>query len=411
MAIASSPAPTTSWANLIPDPTVTNDLKASPEQDIPVANTKGFLGASKQPSPMTAVIGVVEDVIDIVFNRNGAPSIDEPLGDFSVEDLVDLLRDLHGKSEAGQLKAAQENVSTTSIKSKQNNDAQLKATTDWVKKCDEAKDQGHFGKLFNWVAKIGAVVLAAVFLVAVLAGTIGTAGAMGPLLVVGVLALVAASSALADQISKETGGDGFSPAALLAQGTSKILQKFGMDEEQADRIGKIVVGAAAILIPGGLALVMIDPTVFGNMMEGILQMADVDPQTTAYVVMAVTVVTTIAVAIATAALTGGAGGVTAMARALKVTEALMQGSNAIVQGGTGIAVGITQSEADDLQADKKELQSAAMKLQQVMQDGLQDLKKVIQQIEDGVKVVTQIMTNDYESRQQITQNQGGGGMA
>lgn len=400
------------WANQVPDPDQIPGQKTM-TQTSGTESGKAVHGAAATSDVDTAAIVLdkvkkpMDGAADVVLNKNGAPTIDGPIQEFSASDMVELLRELKSKSQDGQLKNAQETVRTTGIQTEKNNEAQLQSTKDWVKKCDEAKNQGFFAKLFGWIAKIAAVILSAVMIVGVLAGAIGTGGAAAPLLAVGILAFVAATSSLADQISKETGGEGFSIANLLVQGASKLLQAFGMDEEKANNIGKIIAGAAAIAIPGGLALVMVDPSLFGLMTEGIMNEAKVDPKTTAYVVMAVTMVTTIAVAVATTVMTGGTGAATAMARALKIGEALVQGTNAIVQGASGIAVGMTQSEADNLQAQKKELQALSMKLQQRMADGVEDLKRVIQEIDDGIQAVTKVINGISDSMSQVIGNMGG----
>ena len=76
------------------------------------------------------------------------------------------------------------------------------------------------------------------------------------------------------------------------------------------------------------------------------------------------------------------------------------------QGGLNIAIAVNQKDADKALADKKELEAIMIKLQKQMDEGEQELKKIIQEIQDSIQAVSKMLAGATDSMQQITSNIG-----
>lgn len=78
----------------------------------------------------------------------------------------------------------------------------------------------------------------------------------------------------------------------------------------------------------------------------------------------------------------------------------------VASGGASAAnVGMSTS-IENLLSDKKDLEAAMVKLQKQMEEGREEIKKVLAQIEDGMQAVTQMINGAAESMSQITANLG-----
>ncbi|MCY1516875.1 Secretion system effector C (SseC) like family protein [compost metagenome] len=340
---------------------------------------------------------------DGIFNGNGAPTLEPPAQSFSANDMIDLLRSIRSKSDAAQIASAKENLAAARTKMEKNNEAQLQKIQDYVKKCEEAASKGVLGKIFGWIGKIAAVVFSAIAVAALSVGAVATGGAAAPLLALAVMGLIGSTIALADQISKECGGPEISLSNLMTTVASKFLQACGVDEETAQRIGKVVAGVVGLASP---ALLMIEPGLLGGLAGGIAELAGADQKTTMALTMAFAIAAAVTVGAVTIAASGGASAVSTTSRVLAAVGQITQGTTQIAQGAVKISVAQTKREAEDIQADKKEMDAITRKLQAKMEEAQEEITKVIKQMEEGLRMVSQMINGAADSMSQITANIG-----
>ncbi|MBB6084956.1 type III secretion system translocon subunit SctE [Castellaniella defragrans] len=357
---------------------------------------------------------------DPLTDRNGAPRIDAPNQAFSASDMVDLLRSLRSKTQDEQLKTAQRSLESARIKAEKNTENQLKKIDEWIGKAKQAQNKGLVGKIFGWIGKAFAFVAAIVTVAVAAAATVATAGGAAPMLAMAVVGAISATTTLASAISQECGGPEISFNSLIRHTVGRFLTDVcGVDAKKADSICKIVGGALALSSPLMLA---IDPSLMGNMAQGIALLAGADEKTAGYIGMALTVVASIGVGIAMVAISGGTSmastatqvGSNVMLATLKVlgtvvtgTSAAVSGGTQVAQGGLAISKGLTEEKAQHAIADKKALEAMMIKLQKQMEEGQEDMKKILQQIEEGAQVVSRMLAGAADSMQQVAMNMGG----
>jgi hypothetical protein len=325
----------------------------------------------------------------------------------SADALLELLRSMQSKTTDVRMNTARLDLESAKVKIEQNTADQLRKLQDWAQKAQEAESKGRLGKIFGWIGKIVAVVAAVAAVAVAGISAVATGGGATPLLIFASMALAAATISLADQISQECGGPPISLGNIVNSACSKLLKGFGVDEEKADQLGKVLAGVVAVAMP---VMLLVEPQMIGTMAAGICELAGADANTTTWVSMAVGLATAITVGVLAAVASGGAS---ATSTATKVVSGLIKSGAQITLGLTGIgtgavsiAVGKTMAKADDALASKKDLEAAMTRLQKLMEEGRDDLKKIIQEIEDGIRAVSQIINGSAESMAQITANMG-----
>lgn len=349
---------------------------------------------------------------DGLKNANGAPSLAAPAGNISADDLIELLQAIRSKSQDQQLATAKLGLDKARVDAKQNNEAQQKKIQDWIKKCEDAQKASLAQKIFGWVGKIFAVIAAAIAVVASVAASPFTGGASLALTALAVVGLMAATMSLADQISQEAGGPEISLSNMMTKMMGGILEACGVPKEKAEQIGKTLAVVLAVVAPVAL---LVEPKLLGTMASGIAALSGADADQISKIEMGVTIAATLTVGIGMAVagfqfskLAGDAMNVTA-----KLTTAIMgavaqttQGVTAIGQGAAGIAKGKLDADGEKAMADKKALEALMLKINQQMADQRDELRKIIQQIEEGVQAVSQMMQGTADSMTQITGNIG-----
>jgi len=372
-----------------------------------------LLGAIQDGDPDTGVDGDTPPLTD----GNGAPGLSPPQS-FNASDMVALLRMLRSKSLDQQLQTAQTGVEAAKTSAEKNTTDQLAKIKEWSDKCAKAHKSGLLGKIFGWIGKIAAVIASVVAIAVAGVATAATGGAAAPLLALAIVGGIAATMTLASSISQEAGGPALTIGNLVKATVGKFLTDVcGVPKEKADDICGMLGGALALVCPVMLA---IEPSLLGDAVSGLLQLSGVDQQTAGYVAMAFTALAAIGVGIAMAVMSGGSSaGATVsqlsqstakiIATAGRVTQAVASAASAatqIAQGGAGIATGVYQAQAQNVLADKSALQALMVKLQKQMQDGEDDMKKIIEEIEQSTQIVSQMITGAADSMKQITQNIG-----
>ncbi|MCR2222805.1 type III secretion system translocon subunit SctE, partial [Salmonella enterica] len=74
-----------------------------------------------------------------------------------------------------------------------------------------------------------------------------------------------------------------------------------------------------------------------------------------------------------------------------------QGVASVGTGAVNIAVAKDKRDAENILASKKELDAMLVKLQQQMDESREEIKKVMQQIEDGIQAVSQMINGAADS--------------
>ena len=342
-----------------------------------------------------------------VTDSRGAPTIAAPDKEFNASDMVDLLRSLRSKSEDAQLQTAQHGLENARIKAEKNTESQLQKIKEWIDKCKEAESKSGLSKIFGWVGKIVAAIAAIAAVAVAAVATVATGGAAAPLLALAVVGAIGATMSLADQISKECGGPEISLSNLMKVTVGKFLEAVGVPKDQAELITKVVGGAIGLMVPVTL---LIEPQLLGNMAQGIAKLAGADDQTAGYIGMAIGMAAALTVGIGMAVASGGSSlgstGAKLASGIISATSQITQGATTATQGGLGIAVAVDQKKADNLMADKKTLEAMMIKLQKQMEEGREELKKVIQQIEESTQIVSKMLAGATDSMAQITANIG-----
>ncbi len=88
---------------------------------------------------------------------------------------------------------------------------------------------------------------------------------------------------------------------------------------------------------------------------------------------------------------------------------LATGGLAVAQGVNKLEIVKDERTANLAQADKKLIDAIIAKLQKQMEDDREEIKKVLQQIMDGVQLVSQMINSASDSRSQLAANMVGKG--
>lgn len=311
-----------------------------------------------------------------ITNANGAPQIDGVAMNFSAEDMAAALLVLQGKTQEAQLSTAKEGITTNKKKMEEKNKQAMDKINDWIKKCEDAASKQKAGGILGWFQKIFTAVAAVFAVVAAAVATAATGGAAAPLLALAVLGLATSIVSIASEIDKANGGKGFDdvagwmdPASLIGKGFGELAKAFGADEQQA-----------------------------------------------AIVSATFAVVATIALVAASVALTGGASAMSDMQKLVLTASRIGQavagiagGVTQAAKGGVDIAVAYDEKQASLIQADKKGIDAVLAKMQKQMEEDREEIKKVMDQMMEGMNIVSQMINSAGESRAQISANLSGRG--
>lgn len=346
---------------------------------------------------------------DGVVNRLGAPALYAPASNRSLVDLSIRMAILNAESSETQKSMATDNLRVTTAKLEKNSATQV---TNQNKLRDKALEQAaseHRAKVFGWVGKIAAVVAAAAAVAVTAVGAVASGGAGLPLLALSTMALVTATISLADQASQECGGPEISVTNLVSSTSIKLLEAFGVSHDDAVRIGKVFVGAAALALP---VLLLIEPQMLGTLAEGICEVAGVSPETAHIVGTVVGVLASVTVGIvAVAATMLATGGVGAVPIAMRLVNGLVKGGSQLVQGGTQVAQGVmkistavTVKEAGYIQAENVDLQASSLILRKQIDTDQETIKDLMKNVQDGIHAAAEIIKELFESLSQISSN-------
>jgi hypothetical protein len=347
-----------------------------------------------------------------VNDANGAPEIERATAELSPEDMAAQLQMLQSKTQEAQLATAKEGIKTNMTKKEEQNAKALAKINDWIKNCQDAANAAKPSGILGWLKKIGTFIASIAAVVVAAVAAVASGGVGSPLFAMAVVGLVASTMSLASAISQEAGGPPLEISTWLAKGIGAALAGMGVPKDKAEAIGKIALLAA----PG---LILIDPSMLGQATGAIAQLSGADASQIAIVTAVFTAVATVAAAGAMVVLSGGAGAGKALdgiAKTVSVCAKVAQGAGVAASAAGDIGQGAVAIEkagydraADNAQADKKAIDAVIAKLQKQMEDSRDDLKKVMDQLMDGMTIVSQMINAAADNRSQITANLGGKG--
>lgn len=347
-----------------------------------------------------------------VNNSNNAPTIAEPSEALSAEDMAAMLQVLQSKTLNQQLNAAKQGLQQSSnIAASQNKD-QLSKIKEWVGKCEDAAAKAKANAILGWIGKIVGFVAALVATVAAAALTVVTAGAAAPLLACACIALATTGMSLASQISVAKGGPEISVSNLLNTVCQKVFEGMGMSKEDAEKFGHLATGIIGI----ATGAVLVDQSVAGNLGQGIAELAGANQQQAAIVNAAFTIAATVAVAAVMIVMTGGAelpaqaGQIAAIAmqvgKVVNSATMVTEGALTATQGGVNIAVAYDKRDAANAQAKSKEIAASLLAVQQKMDEQRDEIKKVLEEIDQGYQLISKMFANQTDTMKQVTSNFG-----
>lgn len=362
-----------SFANFVPGNASADaaaNLQQSKLDPAQVLQEISNLAATLQASQATGSNGVGSGGNSIT-NANGAPQIDGVSLNFSAEDMAAALVALQSKTQEAQANTAKQGIETSKKKLEDQNQRAMDKIKDWIKKCEEQSAKEKAGGILGWFKRIFTAIAAAFAVVAAAIATAATGGAAAPVLALAVLALASSVVDIASGIDKARGGKGFDhvlqymdPGSLIGKGFGELAKACGASDEQAAIVSATFAAVA-----------------------------------------------TIAIAVACVVITGGASVsdatqkfILAGARVGQAVAGIADGATQIAKGGVDIAVAADQKSADLIQADKKGIDAAIAKLQKQMEEGREDLKKVLDEMMEGMNIVSQMINAAGQSRAQLSAN-------
>jgi hypothetical protein len=186
-------------------------------------------------------------------------------------------------------------------------------------------------------------------------------------------------------------------------------------KDKAEQAGKMMSGMIGLLS----GAVLVDPAFAGQAFGGFAELVGADAMQAAIVTGVFTAVATIAVAAvmiiasggtnAGAAIDGIAKTVMTAAKIGQAVAGITSGAAAVAQGGIGIAQAYDERDAATIQADKKLVDAIIAKLQKQMEEDREQIKKVMEEMMEGMNIVSQMIAGAAQSRSQITSNLAGKG--
>lgn len=363
------------------------------------------------------------------------PTLAAPILEFSAEEMALILTSLQSKTSELQMSNAKEGLNISKKKMEDLNSQALDKIKTMIESAEKATKMDNDNKIMGWVGKIAGFFAAIVGTIIAVALTVVSGGLAAPLLVLAVAGLVGSTMALAGQISEAAGGPPLDLGSLSKMLVSKIVDAIVEKQGEAsglkggelrefkekataklNAVGQVIVGLVAST---SLAVVAADPSFIGNAVGGLATLFGADEAQAAIVAASFTAVTALVVAgisIALAVATGGAAAGSAIAGVMNAVVAIgqvaqaglavAQGALGIAQGAVGIMKAIEVNKGDLAMVDKKMISGLLVKLQKDMEEGKEDIKKVIDQIMESMTLVSQMINSGAENRTQINANMG-----
>lgn len=377
--------------------------------DVHALDSAAWLDNQAQPGKADAATAALAALIS---NSNGAPSIGDIVLNFSAEDLSAALLVLQGKTQDAQLRTAKEGLGVTRLKMEENHKKALEKIDKWIKKCESAAAKSKLGGIFGWIGKIAAFLASAIATIALAVATPVTGGAAGPLLALAVVGLVGSTMSLASSISQAAGGPALEISTLMSKACLVFLKAVGVPEDKLEAASRVMAGAIGFMTGAMLA----DPQLLGGMLNSVAQLTITDQNKAAIVGAVFSTLACVALSVVTSVATGAAGAgksiaditksIPQLAKVAQHVAGAVSAVSSMATAGMGIGATIDEHAAASAQVERKLVAAMLVKLQAQLEEDQELIKKVVQEIQDALIVVSQMIAAAGESRKQIASNIG-----
>lgn len=290
-----------------------------------------------------------------------------------VDTATQMLMSIQTKLQDNRLKFDQQNIKINQVEREQISEKRINKILDSIEKANEAKESGQISRIFGYIA----VALMAIVMVVMFATGVGSPIAMG---------LMAAALALTVMmtVSSETGD-------WMNKGVGQVFETFGASEENA-MIGAMVFWSAIILVlsAGGAAAAGGASTAASA--------ANVGASGASAAAGGAAGGATVTAQVSTAATTTARISKMASMAARFTRLARIAGGGAMVGDGSSSAVSTTMHyQADMLRAEAKELFAWMLANQHIIDDLTEDIRKVIEDMQQVWQVMTGMMKDTNET--------------
>ena len=288
--------------------------------------------------------------------------------DVDISVLMDKLQELQSKLGDEQVRGQTNEVKANKKSIEANTDNQIQKLSDQVKKLEEQGTWDTVKKVFS--------VAAAVF---------GVLAAVGMAIVTGGAALPAAIGIAAAVIG--------ATVSILSTFnlTDKVFDFFGVTQDKQVR--------ANILLGINIAVVVMSiGSVVGGAVSAARQAATQALPSVAIKLTWKTLETT------TKGATMTVGTVKTVGEFLKIGGTIGLAATKVGEGINQIGSSVVQGEVDQLETDRKNLQLVARKTQQQQEELYEGIKKLMQELEDGVQITTQVVQSQSQTIDRMRQH-------
>ena len=301
-----------------------------------------------------------------------------------VDTATQMLMSIQSKLQNNRLLFNQQNIKISQVEREQISEKRMNKILESIEKAKEAQKAGTIGKIFGYIA------LAIMAVVTVVMFATGVGGPIAMALMVAALALTVTMT-----VSAETGD-------WMNKAVASVLESFGMDKDEA-MIGAMVFWSAVMLVlsvggaaAGGLASAGAAAAKAGA------TAAKVGATGASAAASGTAAAATVTAEVTTAATTATRIGRMAVMAARFTRVARVAGGAATIADGSANAASTTLNyEADIARADAKELFAWMLRNQAAIDDMVEDIKKVIEDLQQTWQVMTGIMKDNHETNTKL----------
>ncbi|CAK0777935.1 transloator [Gammaproteobacteria bacterium] len=313
--------------------------------------------------------GVGREQTTLVVSQNTSQAgtsqtVLEPPKPMSLDDMILAAINLRNATMEEQSASSKEQIKSDLAQKTSENNERIKKLGEAIEKMADAKKSGVWGKVFGWIGAIAAAVAA----VALLATGVGAVAA------------------------------GFLIAGAVIGLTMQSLNEAGVMEEWAksDPNGAAIFGWVMMGVQIALSLASIGVGLWSAGSKAASAAANIAATTAQTAGQAAS--TTVTVAAQAAATTAQK-----VATIIKTVAMGVQGVSMIGQGTATIVTAGHTENAEKARADAKDAEAAMLKLQAMLEDELARLKKMLDEMQEGVSIAMQILSNTADTKSTIIQ--------
>ena len=312
--------------------------------------------------------------------RPGVPVISPPT--FSADDAALMIGDLQSKM--NDLLAQQQTgeIKSNQLEMKQKNLKQMEKIQKWLDDLADAAAKQKSAGIWGWIKSVVSVVASVVAAVLAVAASPFTGGAS---LLVAAIAIGAAIQSV---------------SALVIKGLE----------------------AAGVEVPSLVKDLFNHLTSIGGIISGIARLAGASEDVAGWIQLGVDLLVGIVTGVAAwRAVSAAAAGVTEVgSRVIKLSFTAQraavgaEGTTGLISAGAGIGQGVltiqaakAQEEAANAMADKMQIMAQISKLQMLMEQNIDDLKKIVDEMQSVFKIIGDLVRGEAEMKSQVNALIGG----